>query len=41
MDRDDAAEELGVTRNHLRVLLHRGRAQLRGALEAADFARAA
>jgi RNA polymerase sigma-70 factor (ECF subfamily) len=41
VDRDAAAEELGVTRNHLRVLLHRGRAQLRGALEAADFARAA
>ena len=41
VDRDDAAEELGVTRNHLRVLLHRGRAQLRGALEAADYARAA
>ena len=41
VDRDDAAVELGVTRNHLRVLLHRGRAQLRGALEAADYARAA
>ncbi|MCB9628261.1 MAG: RNA polymerase sigma factor [Sandaracinaceae bacterium] len=41
VDRDDAATELGVTRNHLRVLLHRGRAQLRGALEAADYARAA
>ena len=39
--RDAAAEELGVTRNHLRVLLHRGRGHLRDTLAAADLARAA
>ena len=32
MDREDAAESLGVTRGHLRVLLHRGRQKLRDQL---------
>ena len=38
MDRDDAARAMGVTRNHLRVLLHRGRTRLRTKLSAADHA---
>ena len=33
--RADACEHLGITTNHLRVLLHRGRHRLRRALEAA------
>jgi RNA polymerase sigma-70 factor, ECF subfamily len=33
MDRDAAADVLGVERGHLRVLLHRGRHKLRTALE--------
>jgi DNA-directed RNA polymerase specialized sigma24 family protein len=33
MDRDAAADALGVERGHLRVLLHRGRHKLRAALE--------
>ncbi|MDH5676425.1 MAG: RNA polymerase sigma factor [Myxococcales bacterium] len=37
MDRDEAAAELGVERGHLRVLLHRGRAQLRRRLEEAEL----
>jgi RNA polymerase sigma-70 factor (ECF subfamily) len=35
LDRDDAAVAMGVTRNHLRVLLHRGRHRLRATLESA------
>lgn len=34
MDRDEASEALGVTRGHLRVLLHRGRHKLEAALRA-------
>lgn len=34
MDRDEASERLGVTRGHLRVLLHRGRHKLEAALKA-------
>jgi RNA polymerase sigma-70 factor (ECF subfamily) len=33
-DRDEASESLGVTRGHLRVLLHRGRAKLEASLRA-------
>ena len=39
--REEAAEALGVTRNHLRVLLHRGRGHLRDGLAARNLARAA
>ncbi|MBC7171747.1 MAG: RNA polymerase sigma factor [Polyangiaceae bacterium] len=34
MDREEAARQMGVTRGHLRVLLHRGRLKLRESLEA-------
>jgi RNA polymerase sigma-70 factor (ECF subfamily) len=34
MDRDEASERMGVTRGHLRVLLHRGRHKLEAALKA-------
>lgn len=34
LDRDEASERMGVTRGHLRVLLHRGRHKLEAALEA-------
>ena len=36
--RSDACRAIGVERNHLRVLLHRGRHKLRRALEAAECA---
>ena len=36
--RDDVAQTLGMTRNHLRVTLHRGRSRLRQRLRAADHA---
>ena len=38
LDRDEAAELLGVTRGHLRVLLFRGRQKLEAALRDAGFA---
>jgi len=34
LDRDEASERMGVTRGHLRVLLHRGRHKLEAALKA-------
>ncbi len=34
LDREEAAKRMGVTRGHLRVLLHRGRHKLRESLEA-------
>lgn len=34
LDRDEASERMGVTRGHLRVLLHRGRHKLEAALRA-------
>jgi RNA polymerase sigma-70 factor (ECF subfamily) len=34
MDRDEASELMGVTRGHLRVLLHRGRHKLEASLKA-------
>ena len=34
IERDEAAERMDVTRNHLRVLLHRARLKLRAAVEA-------
>ncbi len=34
MDRDEASERMGVTRGHLRVLLHRGRHKLEAVLRA-------
>ena len=34
IERDEAAERMAVTRNHLRVLLHRARLKLRAAVEA-------
>jgi RNA polymerase sigma-70 factor (ECF subfamily) len=37
MDRDAAADALGVERGHLRVLLHRGRNKLKAALEASGI----
>ena len=39
MDRDEASEQMGVTRGHLRVLLHRGRHKLEAALEAEGVSR--
>jgi RNA polymerase sigma-70 factor (ECF subfamily) len=38
LDRDEASEALGVTRGHLRVLLHRGRHKLEAALRANGIA---
>ena len=38
VERDEAAEKMGVTRGALRVMLHRGRNRLKKHLEAADFA---
>jgi RNA polymerase sigma-70 factor (ECF subfamily) len=38
VDREEAAKRMGVTRGHLRVLLHRGRHKLRASLEAANHA---
>lgn len=37
MDRDEAARSLGITEGNLRVLLHRGRHQIRRALEDAGM----
>lgn len=37
VDRDEAAERMGVTRGALRVMLHRGRARLKTKLEAAEL----
>lgn len=37
-DRDEASERMGVTRGHLRVLLHRGRHKLEAVLEAEGLA---
>ena len=37
-DRDRVAEDMGVTRGHLRVLLHRGRHKLEAALRAQGIA---
>ena len=34
LDRDEASEAMGVTRGHLRVLLHRGRHKLEASLKA-------
>ena len=34
MDRDEASDAMGVTRGHLRVLLHRGRHKLEASLKA-------
>jgi len=36
LTRDEAAEAMGLTKNALRVLLHRGRHKIRESLEAAD-----
>jgi RNA polymerase sigma-70 factor, ECF subfamily len=38
MDRDEASEAMGVTRGHLRVLLHRGRHKLEATLRANGIA---
>lgn len=38
LEREEAARQMEVTRNHLRVLLHRGRLKLRAELEARDMA---
>lgn len=37
LDRDEASESLGVTRGHLRVLLHRGRHKLEASLKASGI----
>lgn len=37
VDRDEAADRMGVSRGALRVMLHRGRARLRAKLEDASF----
>jgi RNA polymerase sigma-70 factor (ECF subfamily) len=39
LERDEASERMGVTRGHLRVLLHRGRHKLETALEAEGVTR--
>lgn len=36
LERDEAAERMGITRNHLRVLLHRGRQKIRVTLAEQD-----
>jgi RNA polymerase sigma-70 factor, ECF subfamily len=41
LDRDEASEAMGVTRGHLRVLLHRGRHKLEASLRAEGVDRAA
>lgn len=41
LDRDEASESLGVTRGHLRVLLHRGRHKLEASLRASGVERIA
>jgi len=38
LEREEAASKMHVTRNHLRVLLHRGRLKLRATLESRDLA---
>ena len=38
LEREEAASKMRVTRNHLRVLLHRGRLKLRATLESRDIA---
>lgn len=38
LDRDEASEIMGVTRGHLRVLLHRGRHKLEASLRASGVA---
>ncbi len=38
LEREEAASKMSVTRNHLRVLLHRGRLKLRATLESRDLA---
>jgi len=40
LDRDEASESMGVTRGHLRVLLHRGRHKLEASLKASGVERA-
>jgi len=40
LDRDEASEAMGVTRGHLRVLLHRGRHKLEASLKASGVERA-
>lgn len=40
LDRDEASEAMGVTRGHLRVLLHRGRHKLEASLKASGVDRA-
>jgi RNA polymerase sigma-70 factor (ECF subfamily) len=37
LDRDEASERMGVTRGHLRVLLHRGRHKLEASLKASGI----
>lgn len=41
LDRDEASQAMGVTRGHLRVLLHRGRHKLEASLRASGVDRAA
>ena len=41
LDRDEASEAMGVTRGHLRVLLHRGRHKLEASMRAEGIDRAA
>jgi RNA polymerase sigma-70 factor, ECF subfamily len=41
LDRDEASRAMGVTRGHLRVLLHRGRHKLEVSLKASGFESAA
>jgi RNA polymerase sigma-70 factor (ECF subfamily) len=41
LDRDEASEAMGVTRGHLRVLLHRGRHKLEASLRTDGIDRAA
>lgn len=41
LDRDEASEAMGVTRGHLRVLLHRGRHKLEASLRTEGIDRAA
>lgn len=38
LEREEAASKMSVTRNHLRVLLHRGRLKLRASLASRDLA---